>query len=83
MKHLRQVFAPFVIPAYDYMDVGGTSPGMGVGRPMQEQLSRATQDAKAEAGIHSKVWLRSQWMPDQVRHDDALISLIYLDRREV
>jgi hypothetical protein len=35
-------------PAFDCMDAGGTSPWMGEGRTMQEQLSRATQDAKAE-----------------------------------
>jgi len=31
------------------MDAGGTSPWMGEGRTMQEQLSRATQGAVAEA----------------------------------
>jgi hypothetical protein len=30
------------------MDAGGTSPWKGEGRIMQEQLSRATQEAKAE-----------------------------------
>jgi hypothetical protein len=30
------------------MDGGGTSPRMGEGRIMQAQLSRATQEAKAE-----------------------------------
>jgi hypothetical protein len=29
----------------------GTSPGMGEGRTMQEQLSRATQEAKAEDAV--------------------------------
>ncbi len=33
------------------MGAGSTSPWTGEGRTMQEQLSRATQDAKAEAGI--------------------------------
>jgi len=39
--------------ADDYRDVGGTSPWMGEGRTMQEQLSRATQGAVAES-THSK-----------------------------
>ena len=39
--------------ADDYRDVGGTSPWMGEGRTMQEQLSRATKGAVAES-THSK-----------------------------
>jgi hypothetical protein len=37
-------------------DAGGTSPWMGEGRTMQEQLSRAMHGAKAEAGIQCVGW---------------------------
>jgi hypothetical protein len=42
-----------VILANDSRDGGGTSPWTGEVRTMQEQLSRATQDTKAEARIQS------------------------------
>ncbi len=37
----------------DCMDTGGTSPWMGEGRIMQEQLSRVTHGAVTEGGIDS------------------------------
>ncbi|MDZ4729229.1 MAG: hypothetical protein SH820_04730, partial [Xanthomonadales bacterium] len=36
------------LPVSDHRDAGGTSPGMGEGRTMQEQLSRAMSGTIAE-----------------------------------
>ena len=42
--------SPLEGEGYDCMDAGGTSPRMGEGRIMQEQLSRATQEQLPRVG---------------------------------
>jgi len=63
--------AAVVIPATDCMDAGGTSPWTGEGRTMQEQLSRATQDAKAEA--EAGIQIISSWIPASVSVPDSTL----------
>ena len=45
---------PLYSPRPCGLDAGGTSPWMGEGRIKQEQLSRATQDAKSERASRSR-----------------------------
>ena len=40
---------------HDYMDVGGTSPGMGEGRTMQEQLSRTPKPRVTHGAVTEEV----------------------------
>ena len=48
---LRPTWTWEVSRLHDYMDIGGTRPRMDEGRIMQELLSRAKQDARAEEQI--------------------------------
>jgi len=50
------------------MDAGGTSPWMGEGRIMQEQLSRATQDAKAEL-VPTAILEFQRLLPNLIREE--------------
>ena len=51
---------------HDCKDAGDTSPWMGEGRIMQEQLSRATQDAVAEDA-------RRNLLKSGIRHEIAAV----------